>query len=196
MLNSSTGTAPRVPSSAPVSMKSTGSSSKMAVVSSPLASAGVAGTATLSPGMCMNHASSVCPWVAPVPMPIPPSVRSEDGCGEQPLGIRGRRRHGDLESRDVHEPRFERLPVGCPRTHAHPTKRRSPDGDRRRKSPARHEPHLRGMVEDLVEGDGDQIDEHDLGNRSKPLKARSHGCTEDCRFRYRGVAYPIMAVLG
>src|SRR3989304_3743032 len=56
-------------------MKTTGSSSRMALLSSPLASAGVAGVTTLSPGTWANIASRFCEWVeagwGPPPRPLP-----------------------------------------------------------------------------------------------------------------------------
>ena len=76
---SSTGTMPRVPSSFTVSMNNTGSSSKIAVVRRPLASAGELGMTTFRPGMPMNQPSSDCECVAPVPIPLSTATRTVIG---------------------------------------------------------------------------------------------------------------------
>ena len=56
----------------------------MQAVSSPLASAGVDGTTTLSPGTWATHASRVCEWVAPEPIPPKTAVRRVRGTCSSP----------------------------------------------------------------------------------------------------------------
>ena len=53
-------------------------------VSSPLASAGVLGTTTFSPGTWASHASRVWEWVAPEPIPPNTAVRTVSGIGAAP----------------------------------------------------------------------------------------------------------------
>ena len=57
-------------------MKTTGLGSRMALISRPLASSGVAGATTLSPGECMNHASGFCEWNGPPEKPPPEGSRT------------------------------------------------------------------------------------------------------------------------
>ena len=52
-------------------MNSTGFGSRIAPSSRPLASSGVDGATTLSPGACMNHASGFCEWNGPPEKPPP-----------------------------------------------------------------------------------------------------------------------------
>ena len=65
-------------------MNTQGSSSKMHEVSRPLASAGVLGTTTLSPGTWASHASRVWEWVAPDPIPPNTAVRRVSGTWSSP----------------------------------------------------------------------------------------------------------------
>ena len=64
MNSGSSGTSPTLFSIFSFSRKMTGSSERIALLSSPLASAGVEGRITVSPGMCAYQASSRCEWVA------------------------------------------------------------------------------------------------------------------------------------
>ncbi len=56
----------------------------MQEVSRPLASAGVAGTTTFSPGMWASQASRVWEWVAPEPIPPKTAVRRVSGTESSP----------------------------------------------------------------------------------------------------------------
>ena len=60
-------------------MNMTGSSSRIAEVSRPFASAGVDGMTTLSPATCVNQASSDFECCAALPRPEPPCVRTTSG---------------------------------------------------------------------------------------------------------------------
>ena len=60
-------------------MKTTGSSERMALLSRPLASAGVAGRTTVRPGTCAYQASSRCEWVAARQPAIPELPRKTIG---------------------------------------------------------------------------------------------------------------------
>jgi hypothetical protein len=57
-------------------MKTTGLGSRIAEVSSPLASSGVDGATTLRPGECMNQASGFCEWNGPPEKPPPLGSRT------------------------------------------------------------------------------------------------------------------------
>src|SRR2546422_1758188 len=76
-------------------MKTTGFSSRIALLMSPLASCGVAGATTFKPGTWQNHASRLCEcwaanWCAAEPGPritigtqsCPPDMRSEEHTSE------------------------------------------------------------------------------------------------------------------
>ena len=60
-------------------MKITGLSSRIAALSSPLASAAVLGTATSRPGTCRYQDSSECEWVGPSWWPAPCGIRITSG---------------------------------------------------------------------------------------------------------------------
>jgi len=60
-------------------MNSTGSSSRIAALSSPLASAALEGMITLSPGTALYHASKLCECCAPLGPPAPHIVRMTRG---------------------------------------------------------------------------------------------------------------------
>ena len=60
-------------------MKQTGLGSRMAEISSPLASSAVEGATTLIPGECMNHASGFCEWNGPPENPPPLGSRTVIG---------------------------------------------------------------------------------------------------------------------
>ena len=58
------------------SMKHTGLGSRIAEISSPLASSAVDGATTLIPGACMNHDSGFCEWNGPPEKPPPEGRRT------------------------------------------------------------------------------------------------------------------------
>ena len=60
-------------------MKITGLSSRIAALSSPLASSGVEGTATSSPGTWRYIASRQCEWVGPSWCPAPWGILTTSG---------------------------------------------------------------------------------------------------------------------
>ena len=60
-------------------MNMTGSSSRIAAVRRPFASAGVAGITTFRPATCVNHASRDFECCAALPRPEPPWVRTTSG---------------------------------------------------------------------------------------------------------------------
>ena len=70
--------------SAAISMNTQGSSSATQAVSSPLASAGVLGTTTLSPGVCTSHDSSICECCDPIWRPPVAMPRTVMGTGVRP----------------------------------------------------------------------------------------------------------------
>ena len=84
MRTSPSGTGPAVPYRATFSITTQGSSSKMHELRSPLASAGVDGTTTLSPGMWASQPSSVWEWVAPDPIPPNTAVLTVRGTDSRP----------------------------------------------------------------------------------------------------------------
>ena len=57
-------------------MNTTGLGSRTAAISRPLASSGVDGATTFSPGECMNHASGFCEWNGPPEKPPPDGRRT------------------------------------------------------------------------------------------------------------------------
>ena len=65
-------------------MKTTGSSERMALLSSPLASAGVPGRITVRPGIWAYQASSRCEWVAARQPAIPELPRKTIGTANWP----------------------------------------------------------------------------------------------------------------
>ena len=80
----SVGTMPRFMNSAVLSMNTHGSSSSMHASSRPLASYGVDGKTTLSPGVCIRSASS--DWLCWAPIGVPPTMftRTVIGTGVRP----------------------------------------------------------------------------------------------------------------
>ena len=76
---SPSGTSPLVLYRARFSSTSTGSSSRIAAASRPLASAQVAGATTFSPGTWAYQTSRFCEWVADSCWPPPPGVRITSG---------------------------------------------------------------------------------------------------------------------
>ena len=65
-------------------MKTTGSSERIALLSRPLASAGVAGRITVRPGTWAYQASSRCEWVAARQPAIPELPRNTIGTANWP----------------------------------------------------------------------------------------------------------------
>src|ERR1700709_643221 len=61
------------------SKKSTGFGSSIALLSSPFASAGVAGHTHFNPGMCANDDSGFCEWNGPPEKPPPDGQRTTIG---------------------------------------------------------------------------------------------------------------------
>ena len=86
-----------------------------------------------------------------------------DRGGEQALRVGGRRRHHDLQTSDVGEPRFERLRVLRRVAASRPTLG-SHDERHARLSPE-HEPVLRRLVHDLVDRQTGEVDVHELDDR-------------------------------
>ena len=84
---SPSGTSPLRLYSARFSRKITGSSSRMAAVSSAFASAGVDGATTFRPGMWAYQTSRFCEWVAASCWPPPPGVRMTIGTLTWPPNI-------------------------------------------------------------------------------------------------------------
>ena len=68
-------------------MNSTGSSSRMALFSSPYASAGDEGATTFRPGVCANMTSRLCECWAVSCAPAPPGVRITIGTATLPPNI-------------------------------------------------------------------------------------------------------------
>jgi hypothetical protein len=93
-------------------------------------------------------------------------IRFGDRGLEQPGGIRRVAWHHDLQARDVGEPGLEALRVL--RGAARPSAALSPQHQRDPELSAGHEVGFGGRVDELVEGEGEEVDEHDLQHRPLP----------------------------
>ena len=132
--------------------------------------------------------------------PVEPDVLDEeDGVAveqrtpHEAVRVRRVRRHGDLDPGDVHEPRLEALRVLGP--HAHPGHDRSPDHERHGELPAGEVVQLRGLVEDLVHRDADEVEELDLAHRPHARDGETDRVADRARLAERRVADPLLAVV-
>ena len=112
---------------------------------------------------------------------------------QEAVGVRRVRGHGDLDPGDVHEPRLEALRVLRP--HAHPGDDRRADHERHGELAAREVVQLRGLVEDLVHRDADEVEELDLAHCADAGDREADGVADRARLAERRVADPLLAVV-
>jgi hypothetical protein len=122
---------------------------------------------------------------------------SDDGVGvvdrreQQALGVRGGRRHHDLESGHVGEPRLEALRVLRRGPGAGPE--RGPQHHRHAGGAAEHVVDLGGLVDDLVHRLVGEVGELDLHDRTHPGEGRADGGADDAELGDGGVTDPVAA---
>lgn len=117
----------------------------------------------------------------------------EDCRCQQTLTVARGRRDDDLHAGYVHEPGFQGLRMRC--AGGQPAVHLGAHGDRRRRSPRRHEPQFGGVVDQLVRGDADEVHDHDLGDRQQSVDRGADRRADDGRLRYRGVEDAVVSVL-
>ena len=99
-------------------------------------------------------------------------VRVLDRRPQQPVRVGGRRGHDHAQAGDVGEQRLEALRVLAPGGASGAELR--PHGQRHLRGSAGHERQLRGLVEELVEADADEVEVHQLDHG---VHTR-HGCPD------------------
>ncbi len=87
---------------------------------------------------------------------------SQQRRAQEPVRVRRVRGNCDLDPGNVHEPRLEALRVL--RAHPHPRDDRRPDHERHGELAAGEVVELRGLVEDLIHRDADEVEELDLAD--------------------------------
>ncbi len=112
-----------------------------------------------------------------------------DGGGEQALGVVGGGRHDHLQAGDVAEHGLQALGVlgGHPQAAA----AGAAHHDGQLGLAAEHVAHLGHLVNDLVEGNKEEVYEHDLHHRPQAGGGRPHGQAEDGRFGDGSVNHPL-----
>ena len=113
-------------------------------------------------------------------------VRVLDRGAQQPVGVGRRRRHDDGQPGDVREQRFEALRVLAARRA--PGAELRPHGQRHLRGAAGHERQLRGLVEQLVEADADEVEVHQLDDRAHARHRRADAEADDRALGDRRVA--------
>ena len=105
---------------------------------------------------------------------------------EQALRVEGIRRHHDDEPRDVGEERLEALRVLGAEPDAGAADH--PDHERHRRRAAHHEAELRGLVRDLVEGDGGEVGELELDDGAQAGERGADRAADEAALGQRRVA--------
>src|SRR3954454_12233929 len=108
-----------------------------------------------------------------------------DRLDQEALGVVRVRRHDDLQPGDVGEDRIQRLRVLRRRADARAVHRS--DDHRRHGLAAEHVAELRGLVEDLVQADAHEVDEHELRDRAQARGGRAGRRAHDRRLADRRV---------
>ena len=116
-----------------------------------------------------------------------------DRAREQAGGVGGGARHRHLQAGHVRQPGLEALRVL--RAAALPRAALRPHDERHRQLAARHEVRLRRLVDELVERERDEVDEHDLDHRSQSGLRRADRDAADRRLADRRVAHALGAEL-
>ncbi len=116
-----------------------------------------------------------------------------DRADQQPGGIRGVARHHDLEPGDVGDPGLQALRVlgRAPRARA----ALGAQHERHPELPAGHEVGLGSRVDELVQGEREEVDEHDLQHRPLARLGRADRDAADRRLADRRVDHPLGAEL-
>ena len=112
-----------------------------------------------------------------------------DRRGEQPLRVERTGGHRDHEARDVREQGLQALRVL--RSEPDAAARDHPDHERDARRPAHHESELRGLIHDLVEGDGGEVRELQLDDRPQPSQGRADPAADEAALRQRRVSDPL-----
>ena len=120
-------------------------------------------------------------------------VRVGDRGAEEPGGIGRGGRHDHLQPGHVREPGLQALRVLRAAALAGAALR--PQHQRHRQLAARHEVRLRRLVDELVEGERDEVDEHDLDHRPQARLRRADRDPGDRRLADRRVADALGAEL-
>src|SRR5438105_11311570 len=113
-------------------------------------------------------------------------IRIADRAGQQPLRIRRGRRRNDLEAGNGHRPVLEAL--GMLRAEARARTVRRADHERERDLSVRHVSRLGDLVRDQIPARGQEVGEHDLGDRTEPRHRGAHRRPGDRLLRDRRVA--------
>ena len=119
-------------------------------------------------------------------------LSSRIAADEQALRVVRGRRHRDDEARDVREERLEALRVL--RAEPDAAARDHPDHERDARRPAHHEPELRGLVHDLVEGDAGEVRELQLDDGPQARQRGADPAADEAALGQRRVADPLGAV--
>ena len=112
---------------------------------------------------------------------------------EQAAHVLGRRRVDDLQARHVHEPRLELLRMLRARRPAGAALRA--DRQRHLHLAARHVAVLRGLVDDLLERERQEVLVHDLDDRAHARHRRADARADDRHLGDRRVAHALGAEL-
>ena len=104
-------------------------------------------------------------------------VRVLDRGPQQAVGVGRRRRHDDGQAGDVREQRLEALRVLAARRAAGAELRAH--GQRHLRGAAGHERQLRGLVEQLVEADAEEVEVHQLDDRAHARHRRADAEAHD-----------------
>ena len=120
-------------------------------------------------------------------------VLATDARLEKPLGVVRRGGTDDEDARHVHEPRLEALRVM--RGDAAPRAALGPEDHRHGGLSAEHVAELRGLVADLVHGDGHEVHVHDLGHGPVAAHGRADRGAGDGRLGDGRVADALRAEL-
>ena len=115
------------------------------------------------------------------------------GRDDAALDVVRRRRHHDLQTGQVREPRFEALRVL--RGEARAGARHREHRDRQRRAAAEHEAHLRHLVGDFVHALAEEVHEHDVDDRPQTRRGRADAETDDAFLGNRRVDDAVAAEL-
>ena len=120
-------------------------------------------------------------------------IRIGDGGLQKSGGVGGAARHHDLQPGHVRQPRLEAL--GVLGAVALPGAALSAEHERHRQLPARHEVRLGRLVDQLVERERDEVDEHDLDDGFETRLGRTDRHAADGALADRRVADALAAEL-
>ena len=115
-----------------------------------------------------------------------------DGRFEQRFGVGWCGRGHDLETGDVEEPADRVLGMDCPEPAAGAN--RGADDERDRRLFVGEVEELRRLIDEAVHGQGQEVPEHDLDDRSEAAHRASESGAGQCELRDRRVEDPAVAM--